>query len=123
MIYFNYITGLGLVLWYIEIRLDKYRDYLTGFRRILWYIENTWTNLLDSDWFYCNQAEMLLEKYENVLELSVEQLVLQSNLEHNQVYQVWFPYVGLCLVFEKPNFNAFCGKVRHTLYPTRVIQV
>ena len=88
MIYFNYITGLGLVLWYIEIRLDKYRDYLTGFRRILWYIENTWTNLLDSDWFYCNQAEMLLEKYENVLELSVEQLVLQSNLEHNQVYQV-----------------------------------
>ena len=121
MIYFNYITGLGLVLWYIEIRLDKYRDYLTGFRRILWYIENTWTNLLDSDWFYCNQAEMMLEKY--VLELSVEQLVLQSNLEHNQVYEVWFPYVGLCLVFEKPNFNAFCSKVRHTLYPTRVIQV
>ena len=32
---------------------------------------NTWTNLLYSDRFYYNQTGMLLEKYENLLELSV----------------------------------------------------
>ena len=31
--------------------------------------KNTWTNLLESDLFYYNQAEMLLEKYGNLLEL------------------------------------------------------
>ena len=41
--------------------------------------ENTWTNLLDSDRFYYNQAGLLLEKSENVLELSVKQLVIQSS--------------------------------------------
>ena len=30
-------------------------------------LENIWTNLLDSDRFSYNQAEMLLEKYENLL--------------------------------------------------------
>ena len=30
-------------------------------------------NLLDSDWFYYNQAGMMLEKYENLLKLSVKQ--------------------------------------------------
>ena len=40
----------------------------------------TWPNLLESDCFYYNQAVMLLEKYENLLELSVKQLVIQSSL-------------------------------------------
>ena len=40
-------------------------------------LKNTWTNLLDSDWFWYNQAGMLLEKYENLLELSAKQLLLQ----------------------------------------------
>ena len=37
-------------------------------------------NLLDLDWFYYNQAGMLLEKFENLLELLVKQLVIQSRL-------------------------------------------
>ena len=40
-------------------------------------LKNTWNNSLDSDWFRYNQAGMLLEKYENLLELSVKQLVMQ----------------------------------------------
>ena len=43
-------------------------------------LKNTWTNLVDSDWFYYNQAGILLEKSENLLELSVKQLVIQSSL-------------------------------------------
>ena len=43
-------------------------------------LKNTWTSVLDSDWFYYNQAGMLLEKYENLLELFVKQLVVQSSL-------------------------------------------
>ena len=42
--------------------------------------KNTRANLLYVDWFYYNQAGMLLEKYENLLELSVKQLVMQSSL-------------------------------------------
>ena len=43
---------------------------------------NTWIKirLLESDWFYYNQAGMLLEKSENLLELFVKQLVIQSRL-------------------------------------------
>ena len=44
------------------------------------YLKNSWTNLLDSGWFYYNQTGMQLEKSENLLELSVKQLVLQSSL-------------------------------------------
>ena len=43
-------------------------------------LKNTWTNLQNLDLFYYSQAEMLLEKYENLLELSVKQLVIQSSL-------------------------------------------
>ena len=43
-------------------------------------LKNTWTNLLDSDWLYYNQAGMLLEKSENLLELSIKHLVIQSSL-------------------------------------------
>ena len=35
---------------------------------------------MDSDWFYYNQADMLLEMSENLLELSVKQLVIQWRL-------------------------------------------
>ena len=73
----NYLTELGLILWYIGIRLEKYSGYLAGFELILWYIrlglKKYWMN---SDLFYYNQAEMLLEKYENLLELSVKQLII-----------------------------------------------
>ena len=44
-------------------------------------MKNSWTNLLGSNLFYYNQAEMLLEKYENLLELSTKQEVIQTSLE------------------------------------------
>ena len=67
---------MELVLWYI--RLKKYSVYLSGTGLILWYW--TWTDLLDADWYYYNQAGILLEKYENLLGLFVKQLVVESNL-------------------------------------------
>ena len=36
---------------------------------------------MDSDWFYYNEVGILLEKSENLLEFSVKQLVIQSNLK------------------------------------------
>ena len=82
--YLNYLSGIGLILWYTGVTLEKYLDYLTGVGLILWHIrlglENTWTNSLDSDLFYYNQAGMLLEKYESLLEWSIKQLVIQSSL-------------------------------------------
>ena len=44
-------------------------------------MKNSWTNLMGSNLFYYNQAEMLLEKYENLLELSTKQEVIQASLE------------------------------------------
>ena len=38
---------------------------------------------MNSDLFYYNQEEMLLEKYEHVLELSVNQLVIQLSLANS----------------------------------------
>ena len=35
---------------------------------------------MNSDLFYYNQAEMVFEKFEIVLEISVKQLVIQSSL-------------------------------------------
>ena len=48
----NYLTGLGLILVYIGVGLKK----------------------------WINQEEMPLEKYEDFIELSVKQFVIQSNL-------------------------------------------
>ena len=67
------------------VTLEMYFDYLTGFGMILWYIgfelkKRTRTNLLDSNWFYYNQAEMPLEKSEDLLELSAKQLVMELRL-------------------------------------------
>ena len=47
----NYLTGLGSILLYIGVGLKK----------------------------WINQEEMALEKYEDFLELSVKQFVIQSN--------------------------------------------
>ena len=35
---------------------------------------------MNSELFYYNQAEMLLEEYENLLEISFKQLIIRSNL-------------------------------------------
>ena len=58
---------------------------------------------------------MLLEKYENLLELSDKQLVIKPSFNKFD-----FPRPG-CLVCEKP--NVVCSKVRCLSYPARVIQV
>ena len=54
--YLNYITGLGLILWYIGLGLEKYLDYLTGFGQsydaLGLDLKITWTTLLDSNKFY-----------------------------------------------------------------------
>ena len=80
----NYLTGLGLIFWYIGVRLEKYSHSLLN---LDWFydimdldLKNTWTNLLDSDWFCYKHTRMLLENYENLLELSDKQLAIQSNL-------------------------------------------
>ena len=57
-------------------------------------LKNTRINLLASDWFYYNQPGMLLEKYEDLLELSVNQLVIQSSLASSislgpTIFGVW----------------------------------
>ena len=65
-----------LILWYIGVRLEKCCDYITGFG---WFygildldLKNTWTNFHGSDSFNYNQAGMLLERCENLLESSVK---------------------------------------------------
>ena len=79
-------------------------------------LKNTWANLLDSDWFYYNDAGMLLEKYENLLELSVKWLIVQSSFASSislgqTMFGVW-----------KAN-AAVCSNVRYISYPIRVMQV
>ena len=70
----NFLTVIGLILWYIGVRLEKYADYFTDF------LKKVLTNLFDSGWFYFNQAGTLLEKSENLLELSIKHLVIQWSL-------------------------------------------
>ena len=43
-------------------------------------LKNTWINVLESNWFYYNQAGISVIKVWNLLELSVEHLVIQSRL-------------------------------------------
>ena len=80
-------------------------------------MKKTSTNLLNSDLFYHNQAEMLLEKYENLLELSVKQLVIQSSLASSTSLGQ-----TTCGVKNK-NVNVTRSKFWYFSYPTRVIQV
>ena len=56
---------------------------------------------------------MLLEKNENLPELSAKQLVIQSGLARSDY--VW------CV--KNQNINVFCSKVRYFSYLVRVIQV
>ena len=70
--------------WFYDVlvRLEKFLDYLR-FELILWHIGlglNIWIKLLVSDGFYYNQVDTMFEKSENLLELSVKQLVIQSRL-------------------------------------------
>ena len=84
--YLNYFTGLGLILWYVGVRLENYSDYYTILDLNWFYdildldLKNSRTKLLDSDLFYYNRAEMPLEKFEILLEFSVNQLLIQSSL-------------------------------------------
>ena len=67
----NFLTGIGLILWYIGVRVKKYAVYFTDF------LKKVLNNVFDSGWFYFNQAGTLLEKSENLLELSIKHLVIQ----------------------------------------------
>ena len=73
--YLNYLTGLGLILWYIRVTLKKYSNSLIYYILDL-DLKKTWTTLMYSNRFYYNQTGRLLEKSENLLESSVEQLVI-----------------------------------------------
>ena len=69
----DYLIGVRLTLRYIGIRLTlKSLNYLTGLGFILLYI-----GVGLKKWI--NQEEMSLEKYEDFLELSVKQIVIQSH--------------------------------------------
>ena len=69
----DYLTGLRLILRYIWLRLTlKSLNYLTGLGLILLYIG---VGLIK----WINQEEMLLEKYDEFLELSFKQFIIQSN--------------------------------------------
>ena len=57
---------------------------------------------MDSYWFYYNQAGKLLKKYENLIELSVKQLVIQSRLassifQDHVMFGVWKTKCKCCL--------------------------
>ena len=83
------LTGLGLTSWYIKLELEKYLN-ITGLGFVLWYIIRVrlekYLNYLGFELILrhiglgLNQAGKLLEKSENLLELSVKQLVIQSRL-------------------------------------------
>ena len=68
----DYLIGARLNLWYNEFGLEQHLGHLTGLGLILLYIG---LGLIK----WNNQAEMPLEKYEDFLELSVKQLVIQSS--------------------------------------------
>ena len=60
---------------------------------------------------------MLLEKYKNLLESSVQRLVIQSSLASSiSLFQTMF---GVW----KTNVNVVCSKIRYFSYLVRVIQV
>ena len=63
--YSNYLTGLGLIFWYIRLEKCYYYSYWTYFDMGCGLIK------------LINQAELSLEKYEDALEWSVKQYVMQ----------------------------------------------
>ena len=81
----NYLTGLGLILLYIGVGLKK----------------------------WINQEQMPLEKYEDFLELSVKQFVIQSNpISLGQI---------MCGVWNQTLLLLVAKSVRYFLYQTRVL--
>ena len=92
----DYLTGVRLTLRYIGLRLTlKSLNYLTGLEFILLYI-----GVGLKKWI--NQEQMPLEKYEDFLELSVKQFVIQSNpISLGQI---------MCGVW-KPNITVVSSKV------------
>ena len=64
-------TGVRLILWYSGLGLKIHLDSLTGLW--LYYTLDLVCGLIK----WINQAELLLEKYDDVLELSVQQYVMQ----------------------------------------------
>ena len=84
----------GLTLWYIGLGLKKYLNYHTGVRLILWNIGLGLT-LKSLDYLtelvlilsysglelkkWIDQEEMPLEKYEDFLELSAKQFIIESS--------------------------------------------
>ena len=93
----NTQTTLRDSVWFFDI-LDfkSAQTTFTGALLTLWYsglgLKNAWTAGLDPFWFYyilgldcglikwINEGEMSLEKYEDILELSVKQFVMKSSL-------------------------------------------
>ena len=55
---------------------------------------------MNFDLFYCNQAEMLLEKYEKLLEVSLKQSVTQSSL-----------ISSMCGIWKNKMLMLFVGKL------------
>ena len=79
-------------------------------------MKNTWTNLLDSDWFYHNQAGgMLIERSGNSLELFVKQLVTQPRLASSIS-------VGQAMFDGRKTKCCYLQQSQVCFYPTRVIQ-
>ena len=101
----EFLVGLELTLWYTGFGLEKYSDHLTGLRLILIYWTWTWKTLglllLDLDWYYetlgldqlINQRGMLLQTYEDFLELSVKQLV--DHLSAHPHYCAFYSPLGI----------------------------
>ena len=81
----GYLTVVRLNLWYIGFEVEKHLDYLTGLWLILLYI-----GLGLIKWI--NQAGMRLQEYdEDILQLSLKQLVIKSSLISlgQMTFDVW----------------------------------
>ena len=114
-----WITLLELNWFYDVLELDL-KSTQTTLLDFNWFcdildLENTWTNLVDSDLIYYNQAGMLLE---NLLKLSIKQLVIQSSLAKFD-----FPSLNYVWCSKNQNVNIVCSKVRYFSYSAKVIQV
>ena len=114
-----WITLLELNWFYDVLELDL-KSTQTTLLDFNWFcdildLENTWTNLVDSDLIYYNQAGMLLE---NLLKLSIKQLVIQSSLAKFD-----FPSLNYVWCSKNQNVNIVRSKVRYFSYSAKVIQV
>ena len=86
-------------------------------------LKNTGTKLLDSNWFCYNQVGMLLEKSENLLELSVKQLVIQLRLASSiSLGQAIFGVINKMLILFLAKLGVFvsnksCLSLKSNLIP------